>query len=223
MKYLLIVLLGFNLNAAHAQLGDTQSVGQFLDSVDASSKRLIEENAEQAGIKKDELNAVSYHSDAASAAIDFVADRSTLTDAKRSFLIFLGAGMGMVDNLGASVSLVRKAESGRLTWFAEADVESLRPRIGYVPDDLRIGFGYYPFRRPIVAVSMKLTHSSYSDHLGVGPQLSLQKGIGKKRNVILFSRLGTTAYIGEQNSKGGNVSYMTDLKFGLSVKIFQTR
>lgn len=218
-KLWILILFGCSLGHSNAQ-AQMLVVSDFLKHLDPESRALVLEEANHAGVNIDELNQASVTIDESRAVVFNQESAEPVQSRRRSFLVFLGAGIGLVDTMGVTGTLVRRNAEGRLTWFAEGDIEYLQTRFGYAPDDIRVGFGYYPFERPWLSVALKLTHSSYSEKLGIGPQLSFQYGIGKKRNVVLSLRLGSTAYMGETNAQGGNTSWVSDIKFGVSVKLF---
>jgi hypothetical protein len=93
-------------------------------------------------------------------------------------------------------------------------------KLGRIPDDLALGAGIYPFKKPTVAVALKARKSMFSDKVGVGPELSLNKFIGKKKNFYVMGKLGTSYYAGEPNPEGKSHTLIHEARVGVGVKVF---
>jgi hypothetical protein len=135
-------------------------------------------------------------------------------------LLFLGGGIGLVHARGLHLLGIRKDANGRFAWFVEGGLEFLTPRFGSYPDDVSFGAGVFPFKKPTVGIALKIHNSSYSEKLGVGPELQINRFIGKKDAIRLFTRISSTVYLGEENLKGQNYTIAPDVHVGASVRFW---
>lgn len=138
------------------------------------------------------------------------------------FDVVLGVGAGLIHNFGASAVVLRQDANGRYRWLAKVEVESLRPRLGYVPDRVSVGAGVYPFGRPWLSTLLKVGKTSYSDRLGVGPEIVFRQRLTRNGRIALEEKADIPVYFGEPNAKGRPYSVLPELKIGLSVRLFRS-
>lgn len=202
---------GYNLSAVH-----------LIENLDSNSRVILLDAAYVAGFSRDELSNLIFSANIKQLSVEADLDEKVeLTAKKREFIFLVGVGVGLVDHFGFTATVLRRNREGRLTWFAESDVETLQARFGYAPDDLRIGIGIHPFRKPLLRVALKITRSSYSDKIGVGPQLTFSPLPVSTSRIAFNIRVGATSYLGEPNARGRSYSIIPDLKFGISVRLFR--
>ena len=145
------------------------------------------------------------------------------TPAERELLVLLGAGLGAVHNMSVHGLVIRKQADGRLSWFVEGELAYLQTKLGYAPNDIVLGAGIFPFKKPTLSTALKLHNPTYSEKIGVGPELGLNKFAGKNKPLHFFLRVSPVFYIGEKNSKGQNFSMITEAKIGMSVRIMKVK
>lgn len=139
------------------------------------------------------------------------------------FDLVLNVGMGLVHNLGAGAVMLRQDADGRYRWLAKVEIESLRLRLGYVPDRVAFGVGAYPFRKPWLATLIKVGRVSYSDHLGIGPEIVFRQRVTRNGRIAIEERVDLPVYFGEADVKGRPYSVLPELKIGLSVRISKSK
>lgn len=145
------------------------------------------------------------------------------TSAERELLVLLGAGLGAVHNMSVHGLVIRKQADGRLSWFVEGELAYLQTKLGYAPNDIVLGAGIFPFKKPTLSTALKLHNPTYSEKIGIGPELGLNKFAGKNKPLHFFLRVSPVFYFGEQNSKGQNFSVITEAKIGMSVRIMKVK
>lgn len=227
---MIIVALGvLQVTAVQAQeeayiLGE--SISGVVDQLDSESRNLIAEEMEQCGVQPEQLRVTQYLVTQSGNAVALLAPSvSQVADQpmpyrQGQFLLMLGAGAGLIHNLGISTLVVRRNSEGRLTWFVQGDVDYLRARFGYAPDRLSAGVGVFPFRSPVVSIALKADQASYTSKIGFGPELSVNKFFGQNQRVMVSGKLDAPVYLGEKNNKGQNFSVLPELKIGVAFKLF---
>lgn len=220
----LLIFLTFSSTAfALADDGQKSTAENFIENLDPDSRAILLRTAANADVSLKQLKTITFPFSTSESVVAVDDDaNSRMSAEKRDFLFLLGAGVGLVDHFGFTATVLRRNRAGRLTWFAEGDMEYLQARFGYAPNDFRIGIGIHPFRNPVLRAALKVTHSSYTDKFGVGPQLTYAPFSAKSPRVSFNIRLGTAVYFGEPNARGASYSLISDLKFGISIRLFHT-
>lgn len=181
----------------------------------------IDEYLDRLGIDRSEFEGVTYEVEEGTESTVVFYSQDPLPKEKQKVLVFIGAGIGLVHNMGTHLLLLRKNEQGNLTWFVEGSLDFLTTRFGSYPDNVSVGAGILPFRRPTFGVAMKLYNPSYSEKTGFGPELQFNKFVGKNSRLRFYTKVSTAIYLGEPNAEGRSYTIMPEVQLGASLKLFQ--
>jgi hypothetical protein len=206
----------------------SESIPEFFERLDPQSRANLDEYLEENGLSTADFADVGFTVSHDPLPSDEVANvtfegKDPPNLRKKQVLLFLGGGFGLVHNQGLHLLALQKNQNGRFSWFVEGSLDFLTTRLGQYPDDVSVGIGVFPFKKPTIGVAIAVHNPSYSEKVGVGPELTANRFLGKRQNFRLFARVRVPVYIGEENLRGQGYTLFPDVQIGGSVKLLRFR
>jgi hypothetical protein len=206
----------------------SESVSSFFERLDPQSRANLDDYLRENGVNAADFEDVSFTISRESGSDDELSNvvfegKDPPANGKKQVLIFLGGGLGLVHNQGLHLLALEKNADGRFGWFVEGSLDFLTTRFGSYPDDVSLALGYFPFKKPTIGIAIAVHNPSYTEKTGVGPEVAVNRFLGKQDRFRLFTRIRLPVYIGEENLRGRGYTLFPDFQVGGSVKLLQLR